>query len=73
MTPEVANRRISYERLWALLGAKKMTRAQLRRAASVSPNTMTKLIRNQEVSMSIILKIANYLDCDINDIVELVK
>ncbi|MBE5838362.1 helix-turn-helix domain-containing protein [Butyrivibrio sp.] len=64
---------ISYNRLWKLLIDKKMTKADLRKAVEMSPNTMTKMTKDEEVSMGIILKIANYLDCDISDMMELVK
>ena len=37
---------ISYNRLWKLLVDKNMSRADLRRAADISPNTMTKMRRN---------------------------
>ena len=42
---------ISYNRLWKLLIDKKMSKADLRRAAEISPNTMTKLRRDEDVSM----------------------
>ena len=64
---------ISYNRLWKMLIDKKMTKADLRKAVEMSPNTMTKMTKDEEVSMGIILKIANYLDCDISDMMELVK
>ena len=64
---------ISYNRLWKLLIDKKITKADLRKAVEMSPNTMTKMTKDEEVSMGIILKIANYLDCDISDMMELVK
>ena len=64
---------ISYNRLWKLLIDKKMTKADLRKAVEMSPNTMPKMTKDEEVSMGIILKIANYLDCDISDMMELVK
>lgn len=64
---------ISYNRLWKLLIDKRMTKADLRKAVEMSPNTMTKMTKDEEVSMGIILKIANYLDCDISDMMELVK
>ncbi|MBP3196409.1 MAG: helix-turn-helix transcriptional regulator [Butyrivibrio sp.] len=67
------NRKISYNKLWKLLIDKKMTKADLRKAVEMSPNTMTKMTKDEEVSMGIILKIANYLDCDISDMMELVK
>lgn len=64
--------RISYNKLWKLLIDKKMSKADLRKAAEISPNTMTKMRRDEEVSMSVLLKIAKYLKCDIGDMVEFV-
>ena len=64
--------RISYNKLWKLLIDKKMSKTDLRKAAEISPNTMTKMRRDEEVSMSVLLKIANYLKCDISDMVEFV-
>ena len=48
----MVNISISYNRLWKLLVDKKMSKADLRRAAEISPNTMTKLRRDEEVSMA---------------------
>lgn len=64
--------RISYNKLWKLLIDKKMSKADLRKTAEISPNTMTKMRRDEEVSMSVLLKISNYLKCDISDMVEFV-
>ena len=65
--------KVSYNKLWKLLVDKKMSKADLRKAVEIAPNTMTKLRKDEEVSMSILLKIATYLDCDISDICEFVK
>ena len=65
--------RISYDKLWKLLIDKKMSKADLRKAVEMSPNTLTKMRKDEEVSMSVLLKIASYLDCDISDICEFVK
>lgn len=64
---------VSYNRLWKLLIDKKMSKAELRRAAGISPNTMTKLNRDEEVTLSILGKICETLDSDIGDIVEYVS
>lgn len=64
---------ISYDKLWILLENRKTSCAELRKSANIAPNTMTKLRKNEIVSMSILLKIANYLECDISDICEFVK
>ncbi len=64
---------VSYNKLWKLLVDKKMSKADLRRAAGVSPNTLTKLRRDEEVSMLILKKICECLDCNIGDICDFVK
>ena len=64
--------KVSYNKLWKLLIDKKMSKADLRKAVVMSPNTMTKMRRDEEVSMSVLLKIAEYLKCDIGDMVEFV-
>ncbi len=64
--------KISYNKLWKLLIDKKMSKADLRKAAEISPNTMTKIRRDEEVSMGVLLRICQYLKCDISDIVEFI-
>lgn len=61
---------ISYNKLWKLLVDKKMSKADLRRAAGIAPNTMTKLRRDEEVKLSILKKICFALNVDIGDIME---
>ena len=63
---------VSYNKLWKLLVDKKMSKADLRRAAEISPNTMTKLRRDEEVSMDIIKRICEFLECNIGDICDFV-
>ncbi len=64
---------VSYNKLWKLLVDKKMSKADLRRAADMSPNTLTKLRRDEEVSMSILKKICECLECNIGDICDFVR
>lgn len=59
---------ISYNKLWKLLVDKKMSKADLRRATEMASNTMTSLRRDKKVSMDVILRICEVLDCDIGDI-----
>ena len=66
------NLAISYNKLWKLLVDKKMSKADLRKAADISPNTMTKLRRDQEVSMDIIKRICEHLECNIGDVCDFV-
>ena len=64
---------ISYNKLWKLLIDKKISRADLRKTAGISPNTMTKIIHDEEVSLTILKKICIVLDVNIGDIVEFIK
>ena len=59
---------VSYNKLWKLLVDKKMSKAYLRKAAAVAPNTMTKLRRDEPVTLAILGKICNVLECDYGDI-----
>lgn len=63
---------VSYNRLWKLLIDKKMSKADLRKASSVSPNTMTKMRRDEEVTLTVLGKICKALDCDYGDIMSYV-
>jgi DNA-binding Xre family transcriptional regulator len=62
---------ISYNKLWKLLIDRKMSKADLRRAAGIAPNTMTKLNRDEEVSMMVLIKVCKALDANIGDIMDL--
>lgn len=61
---------ISYNKLWKLLIDKKMSKADLRRAAGIAPNTMTKLNRDEEVSMTVLVKVCTVLNANIGDIMD---
>ena len=61
---------ISYNKLWKLLIDKKMSKADLRKAAGIAPNTMTRLRRDEEVTLSVLNKICTTLEVDIGDIME---
>lgn len=64
---------VSYKKLWIMLAQNEMSKAELRRLAGLSPATFTKLRRNQTVSMEVLLKIAEVMDCNIGDMVDFVK
>ena len=65
---------ISYDKLWKLMIDKGMPhRSDLRTLTGIGTNTLAKLSKNQQVSMDVLLKICNKLDCDISDICEFIK
>ena len=63
---------ISYNRMWKLLVDKKMSKADLRKAADIAPNTMTKLRRDEPVNLAILSRICRVLRCDYGDIMQYV-
>ena len=63
---------ISYKKLWKLLIDKDMTAVDLRQATGIAPNTMTKLRRDEEVSMTVLVKICTALNANIGDIMDMI-
>lgn len=63
---------VSYERLWELLIDRKISKADLRKASGIVLNTMTKLRRNEEVTLTVWGKICKVLEDDYGDIIEYV-
>lgn len=50
-----------------------MSKAELRKATGISPNTMTKLNRDEKVSLNVLIKICEILNTDVGNIVEYVS
>lgn len=65
--------RISYKKLWMLLIQKDITKATLRKDVGLSTGTMSKLNKGEEVALSVLLRLCDYLDCDIGDICEVIR
>lgn len=61
---------VSYNKLWKLLIDKKMSKADLRKASGVSPNTMTKLRRDEPVMLNVLDKICETLGCNYGDVMD---
>ena len=64
---------VQYNKLWKILVDKKMSKADLRRQADISANTMTKLRRDEIVALPILDRICETLSVDYGDIIEHVK
>lgn len=61
---------ISYNKIWKRLIDEKMSAAELRKAADISPNTMTKIRKDETVSMDVLCRICDILNTDFSDICE---
>jgi DNA-binding Xre family transcriptional regulator len=64
---------ISYKKLWIILIKRDISQADFRKDLNIATGTMTKLRRNEEVALSVLLRICEYLDCNIGDICDAVE
>ena len=64
---------VSYKKLWILLIEKDISPVTLRRDLNIATGTMTKLRKNEEVALSVLLRICEYLDCNIGDICDAIR
>lgn len=65
--------KVCYKRLFKLLIDIGMKKTELAAAAGLTPATLARLSKGQTVSMETIIKICEYLDCRIEDVMELYK
>ena len=65
--------KVSYKKLWLMLVEKEISQATLRKDLNIATGTMTKLRRNEEVALSVLLRICEYLECNIGDICDAVR
>ena len=65
--------KVSFKKLWVLCAEKEMSKAELRKRAGLSSATFTRLRKNEEVNLSVILKIADVLGCNAGDMMDFVK
>ena len=66
-------RLISYNRLFKLMIDKGIKKTELAKMADISQTTLAKLSKNQYVSMDVLVRICDSLDCTFDEIIELVK
>ena len=62
--------RICYKKLWVLLIERDIKKTTMKADVGISSGTMSKLNKGEEVALSVLLRICNYLQCDIGDICE---
>ena len=64
---------VSYKKMWVLFIERGISPVDLRKDLNIATGTMTKLRRNEEVALSVLLRICEYLDCNIGDVCDFVK
>ena len=65
--------KISYKKLWKLLIDRDMMKKDLLQQSKISTVSMAKMGKNENVTTDVLLKVCTALDCDISDIMEVVK
>ena len=65
--------KVSYKKLWVMLAEREKSKATLRKQAGLSSATFTKLRKNQEVTLGVMLKIADVLNCNAGDMMDFIK
>ena len=65
--------KISYKKLWIMLAEREMTKQEFRQELQIASGTMTKLNKGKEVSLSVLLRICEYFDCNIGDVCDAIR
>ena len=64
---------VSYTKLFKLLIDRNMKKKDLQQLAGLSPASVTKLAKDEYVSMEVIVKVCSALQVDVGDIMEVVS
>ena len=65
--------KISYDKLWRLMKNNKLTKKELASAAEISGYSMTKLNKDEPVSLEIMMRVCKVFHCDIGDVMEMIE
>ncbi len=65
--------KVSYKKLWVMCAEREISKADLRKRAGISPATFTKMKKNQEVALSVLLRIAEIMNCNAGDMMDFIK
>ena len=63
----------NYDKLWDLAYKNKLNKTSFRDKVGITNSTLSRLSKNETVSMEVLARICDYFDCEINDIVEYKK
>jgi len=62
-----------YKKLWKLMIDKDISKTKLREESGVAASTFTKMHKNEYVSLEVLARLCIALDCELSDIVEIVR
>lgn len=64
--------KVCYNRLFKLLIDKGLKKTEFAKQVGIGQNTLAKLSKNEFVSMEVLVKICRGLNCNIEDVVEII-
>ncbi len=64
---------VTYNKLWHLLLDRGMKKKELQEMAELTSHTMLKLRNNQDISLESMLKICKCLECNMEDIMDVIE
>lgn len=64
---------VSYKKLWMLIIEKDLKKTQVRQMANVSASTFSKMSKNEYVALDVLVRLCIALECELSDIVEIVR
>ena len=62
---------VTYKKLWKLLIDKEMSKSELRENAGIAASTLSRMNKNEFVSLEVLIKICVALGCEIGDIIDI--
>lgn len=64
---------VSYKKLWKLMIDKDISKTELRSLSGIAASTFSKMNKNEYVSLEVLTRLCIALDCELSDIVDIVK
>ena len=65
--------RIRYNKLWDLMKKNKMKKTDLAKAAEITGYTMTKMNKNEPVTLEVMMRVCKVFHCNIGDVMDMIE
>ncbi|MFK8198270.1 helix-turn-helix domain-containing protein [Aerococcaceae bacterium zg-1292] len=65
--------KISYVNLWKQLEIRRISRKDFRKNSGIGSSTYTKLINDKDISTSSLMKICDFLDCELHEVASCIR
>lgn len=65
--------KVNYKPLWKMMIDKDISKGELRARTGIAPRTFAKMPNNEYVSLDVLVRICNAMNCGLDDIVEIEK